>query len=131
VWSCAAICPLSDPVTTSIMTSRSRCVRRFVPQPQLGRLSTLLSHHAISINRLLNRFEELLIRPGFLHSTAPAFMASTDSGTPRRAAVNTISIARAYPCEFPLEVEAQGLARIRLGSGVPRVTRHVRSPRAG
>lgn len=52
------------------MTSHSRCVRDLSP-PQRGRLCTLLSHHAISINRLLNRFEELLVRPGFVHSTAP------------------------------------------------------------
>jgi hypothetical protein len=41
------------------MTSRSCCVRD-LSRRLSHRLCTLLSHHAISINRLLNRFEELL-----------------------------------------------------------------------
>jgi hypothetical protein len=59
------------------MTSRSRCVRDLSP-PQRRRLCTLLSHHAISINGLLNRFEALLVLPGFVHSTAsPSWLSQT------------------------------------------------------
>jgi hypothetical protein len=92
------------------MTSRSRCVRDLSHRLGLSALHAAVApcdlHHC-----LLNRFEELLGPTGLRALHAPAFVASTDSGTPRRPVVNTIGIPRAYPCEFPLEVEAQGLAR--------------------
>ena len=80
VPSSEAICLLSMPETTRLMTSRSRWSVSFVTLSQLGKLTLLLARHPVAIQSLVDCIQQVLVaerlgqefdRTGF-HGSSPS-----------------------------------------------------------